>query len=123
MKRTTFYLLSFVITVFAFTSCLPMEDVFDESLLIGKWVSGTEYYRYDTGGNGATWDTSDDVSEAEGQKFTWTLVNSDLTVIHILATTGNGVPKTYTVTELTATTLKYKDSFNKSFEFTKVTKN
>jgi hypothetical protein len=98
--------------------------MFDQSLLIGKWVStvapGTEYYRYDIGGTGVTWDTSDNVTEAEGQPYTWTLVNADLTLIHIMVTGGNGVPKIYTVTELTSSTLKYKDNFNIAYSYSKV---
>lgn len=102
-----------------FNSCEEEESVFQESLLIGKWVSGTVYYKYLSNYSGTTWDTSDDVTEAEGQPFTWTLVKSELTHIHILEV-GGSVPKVYTVTELTATSLKYKDSFGKTFSFTKL---
>jgi len=100
-------------------SCTDEEPSFDESLLIGKWVSGTVYYKYVADYTGKTWDTADDVTEAEAQLFTWTLVQSELTHIHIMETGGN-VPKVYTVTELTATSLKYKDDFGKSYSFVKV---
>lgn len=119
MKRTFNYLLAFVIAAMAMVSCLPEEDFFDEGLLIGKWRSGTEYYRYDDGGTGVSWDTSDDVTEEEGQAYTWTLERSELTHIHVV-TVGGGVPKVYTVTQLTTTTLKYKDDFNNTFSFVKV---
>lgn len=92
---------------------------FDETLLIGTWVSGTEFYKYKADGNGATWDESEDVKEEEALHFTWTLVKSDLTHIHIMED-GNKVPKSYTVTELSATTLKYKDDFGGSYVFKKV---
>jgi len=36
----------------------PEEDMFDETLLFGKWKTGTVYYRYDEDHTGATWDTS-----------------------------------------------------------------
>jgi len=101
-----------------FNSCEKEDTLFDESLLIGKWVSGTVYYKYLSDYTGKTWDTSDDVTEAEAQKFTWTLVKSELTHIHIMEVGGN-VPKVYTVTELTSTSLKYKDSFGTSYSFTK----
>lgn len=104
---------------FLFNSCEEEEKFFDESLLIGKWVSGTVFYKYASNNTGATWDTSDDVTEAEAQKFTWTLVQSELTHIHIMEM-GGSVPKVYTVTELTATSLKYKDNFGKSYSFTKM---
>jgi len=102
-----------------FNSCSPVEEEsFQESFLTGSWVSGTIHYKYLSNNTGTTWDTSDDVTEAEGQAFTWTLVKSELTHIHIIET-GGSVPKVYTVTELTATTLKYKDSFGTTYSFTK----
>lgn len=101
-----------------FNSCEMEETSFDESLLIGKWVSGTVYYKYLSDHSGKTWDTSDDVTEAEAQPFTWTLVQSELTHIHIMQVGGN-VPKVYTVTQITSTTLKYKDDFGKTYSFTK----
>lgn len=119
MKRTLSYLLSAVLFSALFISCEKEEEFFDEALLIGKWKSETLYYRYDDDYTGVTWDTGDDVSEDEGQAFEWTLIKSDLTHIHILEI-GGKVPKYYTVTELTATTLKYKDEFGKHFSFSKV---
>ena len=99
-------------------SC-EIEEMFDEILLVGKWKSGTLYYRYFANGNGYTWDVGDDVKEEEAQDFTWTLEKSVFTHIHILEI-GGTVPKVYTVTELTETSLKYKDDFGKTFSFTKV---
>lgn len=102
-----------------FNSCEEDPSFFQESLLIGKWVSGTVYYKYSSDYSGKTWDTSDDVTEAEAQSFTWSLVQSELTHIHIMEVGGN-VPKVYTVTELTATSLRYKDDFGKTYSFTKL---
>jgi len=105
---------------FLAVSCEPEEESFDSTLLTGKWKSGTLYYKYLSNGSGTTWDTADDVTEAEAQAFTWTLVKSELTHLHVLET-GGTVPKIYTVTELTSTTLKYHDDFDVSYSFTKVT--
>ena len=102
-----------------FNSCEEDETSFQESFLIGKWRSGTVYYKYLSNYTGGTWDTSDDVTEAEAQAFTWTLVKSELTHIHILEV-GGSVPKVYTVTELTTTSLKYEDNFGKTYSFTKI---
>lgn len=121
VKRTLFYLTSFLVISFLAVSCEPAADSFDESLLPGKWQSGTLYYKYLADGTGGTWDTADDVTEAEAQAFTWTLVQSELTHIHILET-GGSVPKVYTVTELTETSLKYHDDFGASFSFTKISR-
>jgi hypothetical protein len=121
IKKTLSYLTTFMMIAFLSVSCEPTEESFDESLLTGKWLSGTLYYKYLANGTGATWDTADDVTEAEAQTFTWTLVKSELTHIHVLET-GGSVPKVYTVTELTATSLKYHDDFSANFSFTKVSR-
>lgn len=115
-KSGLFLLIIFLIGYVA-TSCIT-EFEYDSSLLIGKWVSGTEFYRYNEDGTGLTWDTADDVSEEEAQAFTWTLVYSTLTHMHIMEI-GGVVPKVYTVTELTATSLKYEDEFGNTHSFTK----
>jgi hypothetical protein len=119
VKRILSYLASFMVITFLAVSCEPEATSFDEFLLIGKWQSGTLYYKYLADGTGSTWDTSDDVTEAEAQQFTWTLVKTTLTHIHILET-GGTVPKVYTVTELTETSLRYHDDFGSSFSFTKI---
>lgn len=119
MKKTIFYLTACLVITFLAVSCEPNDVSFDESLLIGKWQSGTLYYKYLGDGTGGTWDTADDVTEAEAQPFTWTLVKSEMTHIHILET-GPSVPKIYTVTELTTTSLKYHDEFGDNFSFTKI---
>ena len=119
MKKTLFYLTMCIVVSILAVSCEPEEVFFDDSLLIGKWQSGTLFYKYLNDGSGGTWDTADDVTEAEAQAFTWTLVSAELTHIHILEI-GGSVPKVYTVTELTSTSLKYHDDFGVNFSFTKV---
>jgi hypothetical protein len=121
IKKTFSYLTMVMVITLLAVSCEPIEESFDESLLVGKWQSGTLFYKYLAGGTGSTWDTADDVSEAEAQAFSWTLVKSELTHIHVLEI-GGSVPKVYTVTELTSTSLKYEDDFGVKFSFTKVSK-
>ena len=121
LKNTLFYLTAYIVISLLTVSCEPTEESFDEALLIGKWKSGTLFYKYLADGTGGTWDTSEDVTEAEAQPFTWTLVKSELTQIHILEVVGP-VTKIYTVTELTETSLKYEDEFGISSSFTKTGK-
>jgi hypothetical protein len=121
IKKTLLYLTAYMVIAFLVVSCEPTDESFDESLLIGKWQSGTLHYKYLADGSGATWDTSDNVTEAEAQIFTWTLVKSEFTHIHVLEM-GGTVTNIYTVTELTATSLKYKDDFGVSYSFTKVSR-
>ncbi len=118
MKKALKYFIPSVL-VLLFLSCEKEEDSFDETLLIGKWESGTLYYRYDADYTGATWDESDDVSEDEAQEFEWELVKSELAHYHIMEI-GGTVPKIYTVIRLTSTKLEYQDDFGKKFSFTKV---
>ena len=119
MKKTLFYISMCMVLSFLAVSCETEQAFFDESLLIGKWQSGTLFYKYLGDGTGGTWDTADDVTEQEAQAFTWTLINAELTHLHILEI-GGTVPKVYTVTELTSTSLKYHDDFGVHFSFTKV---
>ena len=119
IRKALFYFIAIITLSLLAVSCEPLEEEsFDETLLTGKWKSGTLYYKYAADGTGYTWDTADDVTEAEAQDFTWTLEAAELTHIHILEL-GGTVPKVYTVTELTSTSLKYKDDFGVSFSFTK----
>lgn len=124
MKPSRFILLITMALALAFTSCEEEETVFDEGLLLGKWLSQdgtkTEYYRYDADYTGARWNTAEDITEEEAQQFEWTLVKEDLTHFHLMQTGGNKVPKFYKVTELTVASLKYKDDFDKTFSFVKV---
>jgi len=122
MRRLFVFLAVLSVSVL-FHSC-GKEEEFDETLLIGRWqpVSGTrQYFTYYRGGTGTTWNPDEEVWEEDpGGDFTWELVKSELTQIHLMETVGGVViPKVYTVTELTATSLKYKDRFS-SYSFSKI---
>ncbi len=120
MKKRLFWAFGVLCVVaLSLASCQKDDDGFDETLLIGKWQCGTLYEKYLSDHNGSTWNTADEVSEDEAQPFTWTLEKSTLTQIHIMEMGGN-VPKVYTVTKLTSTTLCYEDNYGKSYTFTKV---
>jgi len=123
MKRVLFYF-AFVFVAAVFQSC-QREGELDETLLYGKWepVSGTSlYFRYDPNGEGVTWnpDPNVDQQEEEGQKFRWKLQQSELEQRHNIEIIGEDIIiEIYTVTVLTATTLKYKHE-SRSFSFTKI---
>ncbi|MEA1874368.1 MAG: hypothetical protein U9N51_08080 [Bacteroidota bacterium] len=115
-----FAIFLFVASLSFLVSCEPDEPMsFDESLLIGKWVEGTVYERYNADNTGYTWDTSDDVLEEEAQDFTWSLDEDQLVQIHIMEIGGN-IPKTYIVTELSEFYLTYKDDYGTVHSFEKV---
>ncbi|WP_180335741.1 lipocalin family protein [Labilibaculum filiforme] len=121
MKRIALIFSSIALLVLFSTSCSDDDDVqpsFDQSLIIGKWKSGTLFERYDADKSGATWDTKDDVEESEAQEFTWTIEKDQLEQIHIIVN-GGLVPKTYTITDLTASTLEYEDAYGNTKSFSK----
>ena len=121
MKRASYFLIS-VLLISALAQSCSKEKEFDETLLIGEWQQTGEspyHYRYDSNYTGVRWKPDDNVFEAEGEKFTWQLVKSELERIHIRAIDGGGVPEVFTVTELTATSLKYKNE-SRSYSFTKI---
>lgn len=121
MKKA-FALIIGLLLLVGFNSCgglIPNDDEsFDVSNLYGRWQEGSVYERYDNTGYGATWDVSDDIDEEEAQLFKWTLDGS--TLIHQHMGTFVTVPKVYTVTSLTPTTLIYGDDYGKTHHFTKV---
>lgn len=121
MRNFKSIILCFCSLVFLTVSCDTQEDevYFDQSLLIGKWQSGTELEKYQSDNTGATWDTADDVEEEEAQKFTWTLEKDNLEQIHLMQE-GGKVPKEYTITLLTSGELEYSDSYGKTKRFKKV---
>jgi hypothetical protein len=108
--------------IFSMSSCSPNTDIeFDRNLLIGKWqeTNTLNFEVYGKDGSGYTWDEADDVTEAEAQPFTWGLNGNVLTQVHTMEMGGN-VPKTYTVTKLTATELVYEDNYGKVHSFDKI---
>ncbi len=114
--------LMFVATVVTFTSCVdPLfgDADFDESDLVGTWQSHTLYETYKADSTGYTWDTSDDVTESEAQAFTWTLTSDNLIQIHIMEM-GGEIPRSYTITELTSSTMVYEDSYGAVTSFERV---
>lgn len=106
----------------ALVGCTPELDVvpeFSVDDIYGKWRSGSEYYRYDSDFYGVTWNTADDVTEAEGKPFKWEIVGVDMTHIHIMEMEAS-VPKTYVIDELTPSVLRYHDAYGKDYQFYKV---
>lgn len=103
--------------LFLFVGCGKIGG-FDESLLYGRWKSGTLYEKYSSSGSGWTWDTADDVDESEAQSFTWTLDGDKLTQLHQMEASTAVVPKQYTITTLTETTLVYTAN-GKTYTFKK----
>lgn len=123
MKKNGLLIISFALVFAAIMTSCKEEPRFDGSLIVGKWVSGTEYWRYDTDNTGVTWDEKDDVHEEEGQLFKWDFdsENDQLTHIHWMEMTGDWtIPKVYTVTALDNNKLSYTDKYGQEYIFTRV---
>ena len=98
----------------------PPEPDFDVNKLKGRWVNGSEFWRYDADGTGVTWDTADNVYEEEAQAFKWEFddESNTLTQIHWMEMTGDWtIPRVYTVTELNDNKLSYFDVFGTTYSF------
>lgn len=123
MKKRFKSLLLVAAMLLLVVSCNDDKQSFDPQLFYGKWVSGSEFWRYDDDGKGATWDTADDVHEDEAQLFKWEYVdeNNTLTHIHWMEMTQDWtVPREYRVTVLDSTNLVYSDKFGKVYSFIKI---
>ena len=139
MKRFLFGITTLCLVAATMSSCIWFggnDPKFEEDLLIGKWQNDNnpgEYWVYstetDSTGNyqyGHTWDENDDVYETDltdygNGWFKWKLEKTDLTHIHLMENGGAEVPKVYTVTTLTETSLIYKEDLTKiTHYFTKV---
>ena len=90
---------------------------YDITDLYGKWVSGTEFYVYNSNGTGYTWDEGDGVYEEEAQPFTWEVDESEMIHVHKMEM-GGDVPMYYIITELTSSTLRYYDAYNEKDTYT-----
>ena len=95
------------------------DQVYDTELFIGLWQSGSVFYRYNEDGTGGTWDTADDVTEAEASKFTWEVNKNRLLHIHQMEI-GGVIPKAYTIRNIDLANLEYVDDFNVKSVFAKV---
>ena len=114
---TTYPVIGDIAAGYTFTTCYRPNI----KNLYGKWVSGTEYYVYNSDGTGYIWDEGDGVCEEEAQHFTWEVDESEMK--HVYKTWMSGdVPMYYIITELTTETLKYHDFFNErdTYSFKKV---
>lgn len=121
MKKYVAIFVSMLALMFVNTSCQP--ESFNQYDLVGVWENDDnagEFWRYRSDLTGCTWDEGDDVTEEEAQEFTWTLVVNTLTQIHIIEISNTQIPKVYTVTELTSSSLVYEDYFGKSYYFSRV---
>lgn len=140
MKKLLYLAAVVCFGVFAFTSCSPTTISFDEEDVFGRWQNDEnpgEIWVYlsstdETGDSfwGKTWDENEDVKEEDLDKdfhgngwFKWHLDKSDLTQIHMMTVSEAQVPKVYTITLLTSTTMKYQryvGGVKEQFTFTKV---
>ena len=97
-----------------------------EGQVVGVWMKKNtrEYWRFDSDNTGVTWDESEDISESESNlRFTWEIANEDELRMVSSGEMGNQfVPKNYTVTEVSSTTMKWEDLFGLTYTLNKVSK-
>lgn len=124
MKKILTFSILVITSLLFLASCERTVETYppvDATLLVGTWRAtdiNTEHWRFESGGTGETWDTSDDVQEGEGTKFNWT-TESDQLRIDLYGEMGMHVYYDWTVTHQTADTLTFKDIYNSSRTFVK----
>ncbi len=123
MKRLSLYICLLASLCLLMAGCKKEDDKpkFSSVDLIGKWRSGTEYWRYDKGGTGKTWDEADDVYEDDEttMRFSWVLDGDQLQHTFSGDEVHQAVIQDYTILELTSTKLRW-DNGLKTVTFTKV---
>ena len=90
------------------------RKIYDASLLVGEWIRGTEHEVYLANGTGLMWDTSEDISRDEAQRFEWTLDSNLLTIVCRLEL-GGVLPKRYVVTYADDESLAYSDHLGSAY--------
>ena len=124
MRRVSLIVISLCFLVF-FAGCdnTGEEDTphFAASDLVGKWQreNSQEYWRFDSGYAGETWDESEDVQEGEGTRLGWGVTGNVLS-IELYGEMGQVVPYDYTLLELNDSVLKWKDNYSHESQFVKV---
>ena len=124
MKKTLAFLLLSSSFLLLFAACHddPEEEVrFNEADLVGKWQKDNtqEYWRYDSGHYGETWDEGEDVQEGEGTKFSWSLEGTTLEVL-LTGEMGQVVPYDYKVLALTASAMRLEDDYDNEYTYHKI---
>lgn len=107
-----------------FASCEKSKEeelrVSDVQLMATWQLFGSEeYWRFDADHHGETWDTSDDVQEGEGTRFTWSVSGRTLSIL-LQGEMGQVVPYDYKVTSINDARLTWVDAYGNDRTFTKV---
>ena len=138
MKRIV-YFLTVVLAAAFLNGCGmfpgPDSKTYTASDLSGTWTEETNpqcFWVYsltrDDSGEyywGKTWDEAEDVYESDLEFhgngwFKWSINDNNLVQLHMLNISEATVPKTYTVTSCTSTTLELKDTYGKILTYKKV---
>lgn len=93
--------------------------IYSPTALVSEWLMGTMHMLYRPDGTGLTWNTADDVSREEAQRFLWSL-DSNLLSLDFQMEMGAVVPKLFVVTFVDEESLAYKNVFDISFLWDKV---
>lgn len=96
------------------------DQVYDTDMIIGLWQSGSVFYRYNDDFTGSTWDSADDVTEAEASKFTWEVNKKRIIHYHQMEIGGGIIPKAYNINKLDLMNFVYKDDYKVESAFVKV---
>lgn len=112
-------ILMIALATLALVSCEEKDDhiIVNEDQVIGLWLkSGSqEYWRYNADHTGASWDESEDISDVEtNMSMTWSLDGDQLTHVFTGAMNNQMVPKVYTISSISSSTMVWTDGYYNS---------
>lgn len=127
MKKNRFKLWTMMLLAILAAGCQEKEThlTVEPDQLIGKWLrtdsqEDQEYWRYRNDYTGVTWNEAEDISEEESNlTFEWTLAGDRLTHVFRGEQGNQAVPKVYTITAISETTMQWRDDYSITLNFTK----
>lgn len=83
-----------------------------QDMLIGLWQSDDHvFYRFKADSTGCTWDTNDDLTEAEASPFEWEAYEEAVMIAHKIRL-GGIVPKYYSIDVLNVFDFRFHDAYS-----------
>jgi len=139
MKKLWFMMLLLMAAFsFSLTSCSSDdEEQLQDDVTVDQWRTNivglwnengtTDYYRFSADGKGAKatpstgkyWDTEDDITEDEADRFQWYIESEGLYLNHCINGSYMGYEPVITILSITSTSMQWKDNDGLLKTFTK----
>lgn len=134
MKRTKYIVLAALLAL-GMASCDKRNNdsrlTVDASQVTGLWVKNSnpyEYWRFRADGSGVTWDETPDpeygtpstTEDLSNLTYSWHITDGDVLMFDFPGAMANqDVPKYYYITEISASTMKWRDDYGLTYSLRK----